>query len=305
MRWDGPAWPTCVFHASLGTGAQHDTIELEREQKDTALREKRYDRARHVDPRRLDGLDADSIERVTRIEVASGGDPSEAFEAAFVRRLREKRLPLICLTIVMTHEGLPEGWRPIQQAIVDQLAAKQPEDAVSLLTMASATAEWKPTTYTVTHEGPDHARTFTAEAALLWDRSLPPVPPETVVGVGKGSTAKLAKQHASIALLAKLVGAKSPESVTKVVPGKAPPPKPNGKFVYDATKDPVSALMEYVAKTKTGEPVWEFAKSGPDHIPTLTCTCKLGPHMGTGTASSKQDAKKQAAKAVLEAALRA
>jgi ribonuclease R len=349
----------------------NDTLELEREK--AAMHFKTADERRaqqNIDARRLDGLDAVHFERVTKVEARSGTDPSEGFAETFLRRLKENRLPLIALTVIVTQDGLTPAWQPIQQAIVDALA-KRPEDAVSLLAMAHGVAEWPLADYEGSHEGPDHMRVFTCKATI----SLPvretgegfPAT-ETHAGLGKGTTAKLAKYHAAIDLIAQLCGAKVPEKLTKikglepyvakehevvrlaialpdkylvvgstgsvvhvypdayevefitdkghevltlsrdsVMPLSAPVPVENtldGKVAAlksDLSKDPVSALMEYVAKVKTAPPLFVFDKTGPDHIPTITCTVKMGVIEKTASAPSKQEAKKKAAGAVLEA----
>ena len=202
----------------------------------------------------------------------------------------------------MTQEGLTEGWKSLQQAIVDQLV-KQPEDAVSLLAQAQSIAQWPLTTFAVTHEGPDHMRTFTATASHTWQSSASTgyarrMADLALSGTGKAASAKLARQVAAIALLARLTGSKMPERTINLP--TAPPPTAKAVPVIDPAKDPVSALMEYVMKAKVPEPVWVFDKSGPDHIPVITCSCTLGPIIKTEQASSKQEAKKKAAKAVLE-----
>ena len=282
--------------------AEHinDTIELDREQASVHFKTKDEEKAhRAIDARRLDGLDAVQFERVTKVEARSGSDPSDAFEEAFLRKLKEKRLPLISLTVIMTAEGLTEGWKPLQQAIVDQLV-KQPEDAVSLLAQAQSIAQWPLTTFAVTHEGPDHARTFTATASHAWqscgyDRRMADL---ALSGTGKAASAKLAKQVAAIALLARLTGSKMPERTINLP--TAPPAAKAVPVVIDPAKDPVSALMEYVMKAKVPEPIWQFGKTGPDHVPVITCSCKLGDVVKTEQAGTKQEAKKKAAKAVLE-----
>ena len=345
----------------------NDTLELEREKASMHFKTADERKAQqNIDARRLDGLDAVHFERVTKVEARSGYDPSDGFEETFLLRLKENRLPLICLTVIMTTEGLTEGWQPIQQAIVNQLA-KRPEDAVSVLAMAQGVAEWPLVTYETAHEGPDHARVFTCKAMLPWWTPATQERDEIVTGIGKANTAKLAKQYAAIDLIAQLCGAKVPEKVTKVkgvepyvakehevvrlaialpdkylvvgstgsvvhvypdayevefitdkghevltlsrdsvMPLSAPVPVENtieGKpkaILPDMGKDPVSALMEYVAKTRQNPPDFLFDKTGPDHIPVITCTCKLGEIAKTVQAGSKQEAKKKAAVAVLE-----
>jgi len=287
----------------------NDVIELEREKASVHFKNKDEEKAkRNIDARRLDGLDAVHFERVTKVEVRAGFDPSDAFEESYLRRLKENRLPLICLTVILSQEGAMEGWKPLRQATIDQLA-KKPEDAISVLTQATQIADWAETKFTVKHEGPDHARTFYATAIMPF-RTVGVsgnIRTEDVTGTGVGNTSKLAKAHAAIDLLARLGGQTVPEKIHKSPSPKpslvaAPQTLPAFKEMLSG-KDPVSALMEYVAKSKTAAPDFSFTQSGPSHIPTITCTCKLGETIKTATAPNKADAKKQAAKAVLDAIL--
>lgn len=346
----------------------NDTLEDERQQASMHFKTKDEEKAhRAIDARRLDGLDAVHFERVTKVEARSGNDPSDAFEEAYTRRLKENRIPLISMTVILTTEGFSEGWKPVVQATIDQLA-KRPEDAVSILAMAQGVAEWPLVEYQVTHEGPDHARTFTCVATLLWHNTSREL---AWSGTGTASTSKLAKQQAAIDLLAALHGAKAPakpapkstlstfmakelavvrlavampdkglvvgstgvvvhlhgddayevEFITvnghevltlkpdQVMPLDAPVPEENKlppavKPDISSGKDPVSALMEYVQKIKAPTPDFQFTKTGPDHVPTITCTASIHvPGLSRitkkATASSKQDAKKQAAIAIL------
>jgi ribonuclease R len=333
----------------------NDQIELERERESMHFKTKAEEQAhRAIDARRLDGLDAAHFERVSKVEARSGGDPSDAFEEAYLRRLKENRLPLISLCVILTLEGATEGWGPLRQATIDQLA-KRPEDAVSLLAMAQNVAGWNETKYKITAEGPDHARSFTCEASL--DFKLVPNH-EIVIGVGRGSTSKLAKYHAAIDLLARLGGNTVPAKVIQPAKVEGPEIKEHEvvrlsvampekyllagstgvvvhvypdayevEFITDkghevikvpceqvtsltafsekapsgTGKDPVSALMEYAQKSKVAAPDFSYDKSGPDHVSTFTCTCRLGTIVKEATASNKQEAKKLAAKRVLEA----
>ena len=272
--------------------AQHinDTLEAEREKVSEAFKVQVDQKAqRAIDSRRLDGLNATQFERVTKVEARSEADPSKAFQENLLLRLKEGRVPLICLGVLLTQEGLTDAWVPLRQAVLDHLA-QHPENAVSLLSMAIQTVGWAETTYQVTHEGPDHARVFSCEAVNGGSR-----------GVGHGLTSKEARAHAAVNLLASRVGLQVVLQKQEV-PRRAPPvPTP----ILDPAKDPVSALMEFVQQSRSPSPVFQFEKTGPDHVPSITCTCSIevigrGQVTQKATASSKQGAKKVAAEALLK-----
>jgi hypothetical protein len=63
----------------------------------------------------------------------------------------------------------------------------------------------------------------------------------------------------------------------------------------------VSMLMEHITKRRLTEPHFAYAKSGPDHAPTFTCTCRVGSTSKIAHGNSKNDAKRAAAAAMLEA----
>ena len=71
--------------------------------------------------------------------------------------------------------------------------------------------------------------------------------------------------------------------------------------VLEAPKHPKSALMEWAAAHKRKPPEYAIiARDGPDHAPRFTITVSV-PHVGAaqGTGTSKQEAEKSAAAALL------
>lgn len=295
-KLDGAALPYTKKNIEEIAHHINDVIETEREKASMHFKTVDEKKAqRNIDARRLDGLDAVHFERVTKVEARSGTDPSEAFSEAFLRRLKENALPLISLTVILTQEELTAGWAPLRQAIIDKLATRL-EDAVSILAQAQGVAGWPIATFTVKNIAADHVPLFLAEAVLLRLGDNGESDRAPAIGVGRGSTSKMARQAAALGLLAHLTDTKAPE--LKLSPKKAPLAK---SPVIAVDKDPVSALMEYVAQARAGEPDFAFDREGPDHIPTITCTVTLGALTKTAQAGSKQDAKKGAARALLEA----
>lgn len=278
--------PLPYNQADIATIAQHinTVLEAEREKTSEIFKDKADTKAqRAVDSRRLDGLDAIPFERVTKVEARSGADPSDAFRENFLLRLKENRVPLICLGVILTQEQLTEGWGILRQGSLDFLA-HHPEHAVSILAMATQTAGWKETTYKVSNEGPDHTKVFACEATN-GDFS----------GLGTGATSKAAKQNAAVLLLAHRSGmAVTFKRQDEVVP--TPPVD---------TRDSVSALMDYLQRSRSPAPTFQFEKTGPDHALVITCTCTIehktkGTIVQKGSGSSKQNAKKEAAAAILK-----
>lgn len=69
-----------------------------------------------------------------------------------------------------------------------------------------------------------------------------------------------------------------------------------------SAKDPKSALQEWAAARGKHLPKYQLVdREGPDHAPQFTVTVTLGTDKAVGTSSSKQDAERTAAKALLKA----
>jgi dsRNA-specific ribonuclease len=56
------------------------------------------------------------------------------------------------------------------------------------------------------------------------------------------------------------------------------------------------ALGEYAQKNKLSSPSYMFRMDGLSHVPNITCSCSFNQKTGVGSASKKQEAKRQAAK---------
>lgn len=84
-----------------------------------------------------------------------------------------------------------------------------------------------------------------------------------------------------------------PEAEAPPAPASAPAkgiPKPP-----PTAHNPISAFQEYCAKIQAPPPTYAFSKAGPDHVPTVTCTCSWQGNEVRATDSSKKRAKRKAA----------
>lgn len=267
--------------------AQHlqDLADKERESAYEYFKDKAEKRAvRRSNARMLDGLSAKDFERVVKVELRSGEEPSEGLVEATARRLADGTMPPICMTVILMQ---PTGWMDLKKAVLAHLT-QNPHDSVSLLAQAPTLGDWPEVIYEGKQEGPAHAPVFHCRAWLQTGISTEPV---------RGKTAKEAKQRAATTLLALLHGLEPPafQNAPEVKP-EAPKAKPE----VDPNKNPVSAIMEISQATKQPPPAFAFRLSGPAHAPVVTCTSTFGGHEVTVVAANKQAAKQQACKLLLE-----
>lgn len=268
------------------------TLNAEREAQSQYMKEKAERRANHaIETRRLDGLNPKDFERVVKVESRSGNAPSDAFVNAFVRRTRENKTPLLCLTVVLTTAPMLSEWMPVREALVAALARK-PEDAISVLTQAPQLSEvWSALTMQCEAAGPPHAQSFTASATLK-------VGERTYTGTAQSKQKKRAEQGAAVALIAAIAQVSAPPFAdSPTVSGSTTPAKP--AFALGSTRDPISALNEWCQKTRVSAPTFTFDVTGPAHLPTVACRCGVGNHTAEATAGNKQDAKREAARKLL------
>ena len=177
--------------------------------------------------------------------------------------------------------------------VLRTMEAVKPEDAVSLLVMATQIAGWPEPVYASTMSGPSHAPVFSATASFCDGSGA---------ADGAGHTAARAKQRAAWALLWQRAGMVCPppariEAVERRTSPAAATAKP---FRFDPGKDPIMQLMEH-GQALGVVPSFVFEQAGPPHAPTMTCTCSVGTVVRTANAGSKKDAKRLAAKATIDA----
>lgn len=245
-----------------------------------------------IDSRRIHGLHFREFERVTKIEVRSGNEPSEAFHDGFLARLAGSAVPLLCTTVVLTQAPNTDGWKVLKAALLEHLAKKS-EDAVSLFAMAVQVAGWPNVLFDTTREGSDHAPLFTVTASDGTRTSVPIQAP----------TQKEAKQKSAVALLALCSDLPPPSGLQTGTDSNQPQQEAMTKKVarIDWSKDPIMALQEYSQALggKVG-PNYTFEMGGLSHLPVVTCTCKFGDCVKKATSGSKKDAKRKAAQAVAD-----
>jgi ribonuclease R len=239
----------------------------------------------------LEGLNAKDFERVVKAWAQSENKVSAEIEGAFLHRLRDNRIPLVCFPAVLFEAKKELGWAQIKEASLLHLKGRL-EDAVSVFTMAVQIHGWEDPTYQTERTGPDHTPHFQAQIHFQT------VDGEEVKvdGVEAGSL-KEAKQKAVLGLISALVGYPQPtwgqiqKSETNV----------KGEPNIDWNKEPIAVLLEYSQAIGQPAPSYDFKMTGPSHLPTVACTCSFGSFTKTATAGKKQDAKRLAAFAILSA----
>ncbi len=256
-------------------------IQTERAAASKAQADRRADRVSD-DERKLDGLRPKDFERVCKLQTRSEGDPSTAFAANYLLRLSEGRVPLVCQTQVLVGAPETEAWKPLRQAILDRLGTSL-GDVASLLTQASAIFDWPEIGIEATVFGVG-APQYVAKARLqIKGRLL------LVGGPAQAGSLKVARARAILNVLATLYGL-TPPSTPKP---SAPDPKAlEGQNV-------VSVLNEYCLVNHIPLPVYEYVNSGTPTSPKFTCTCSAVETTGTGEGTSKQRAKEEAARNIL------
>jgi ribonuclease R len=247
---------------------------------------------RAIEHRRLDGLFPKEFERVTKVQVRSKEDADLVFVEGFMSRLERDEVPLICSALVLAQAPDMENWVVLKHAIIRHLG-RFPERAISLHGVVKQGGfGWPDLAHEIVSEGPPHAPMFKVVAKLMFD--------EPFVGIEYTSfNSKVAKQCATVALFAQMVGAPVPEIKTPPPPPPPPQPKKKPTAQFDLGKHPVAALMEWCQATKAASPAFSFEQSGPPHMPEITCTVRIAGVTRSAKAKSKQDAKSLAAAAAI------
>lgn len=187
-------------------------------------------------------------------------------------------------------------WAAARQAIVNRLVGT-PQDAISLLAMHAAPDPTMGMSVDSIVEGPDHARTFTARAALRHGN-------DTYLGGPRSAPSKkLAEQLAAVRLLAHVVGVQDPS--VNVLTAAPEPPAALARPKAARGQHPVSTLNEYTQTGHATDVRWDFKRTGPDHAPKYTAwvaatIAALGELNASGEAGSKAGARERAAATLLE-----
>lgn len=243
-----------------------------------------------IDARKIEGLNGKDFERVIKVWARSTNAVPVAIEQAYLVRIKDNRVPLVCFSTILTEAKTHLGWEAIQRATLMRLVAK-PEDAMSVFNMAAATGQWPQPTYQSNRIGPDHGPIFQVEATLLLGDA------QHVSGLIEGQTQKEAKQRAILNILASVAGLEKPQEVLSETKAASGPPS-TGPTI-DWSKDAISSLLEYCTSMGQPAPVYQYKTSGPSHLPTFECICTVRSVVKTATGRTKQEAKRQASHAVL------
>src|SRR5271155_5328089 len=311
--------PLPYTRTELEETARHinDTLERTRASKSEQMKKRDEKRALQSIARGvLARVTPVEFERATKMEVRSGGAPSESFQDGYLERLAAGNVTVVAMVILLTQPELGDEWKPLRQATVDFLGQK-PEEAVSVLSAATNIAGWANVVYHVSQDGPPHIPRFFVGADLACGDCVPgdDTPRHTQaahtdptrVGYACATSLKLAKQLAAVSLLANRLGLRMPKEVEQPAPPvavpapaeerpAAPPPSNDG---LGATDNAISALFENAQTRKIAPPKFAFKMTGPKHLPRVDCRCTFDGIERSATGSSKQAAKKIAAESVL------
>jgi dsRNA-specific ribonuclease len=253
-----------------------------------------------VTARQIDALGAKDFERLVKVQarLVDGDKPVDADEALvenFAKRIADERMPAICVTVALVEGPATPNWRAIHAILLEYLAHK-PELAFTVFAMATQTygSDWTPT-FKTESQGPDHLKTFTVESHLKQGDGSYNV-------MHTDSPKKLAEQRAAVRLLAAVVGLSTPvfpEKTSAPIPSPTPPIATQKVSGYDGTKDPISFVNEYAQSLGKPLPTFQVEVTGPPHVPVMVATCTFLNKTAKGEAGNKQEAKRQAAKALI------
>lgn len=243
-----------------------------------------------IEARKIEGLNGKDFERVIKVWARSTNEVPAAIRQAYLVRIGDNRVPLVCFSTILIEAQTHLGWGEIKQATLQRLVAK-PEDAMSVFNMAATTGQWPQPTYQSNRIGPDHGPIFQVEATLLLGDA------QHVSGLIEGQTQKEAKQRAILNILASVAGLEKPQEILSETKAASGPPSAGP--VIDWSKDAISSLLEYCTLMGQPAPVYQYKTSGPSHLPTFECICTVRSIVKTATGRTKQDAKRQASHAVL------
>jgi len=237
-------------------------------------------RARHsvTDEEKLRGMGPKDLERVIKTLMRADEPPPEMLVKVWKARLKDRTVPLICKTLVLCWGFNVEGWEELAQATALSLS---PPEAVSLLAQAVQVVEWAEPRYTEL-TGRD------GEFACSANVSKP-----NLTFTARYRTKKGAQQRAALGLLRRWAGLEGPAEETPSAPVPEVTkevPKPLVQY-----PNPISTFQEYCVAAGLPLPTYAYESSGPDHSPTVVCTCTWQGRSVQGGATSKKKAKRQAA----------
>jgi len=152
-----------------------------------------------LDSRRLEGLNAKDFEKVIKVWARSENHVPPEIETAFLNRLRDNRIPLVCYPSVFFEAKKTLGWSPIQEACLGHLRGRL-EDVVTVFNLAVKVNRWEPPVHDTKRIGPVTAPTFRVKVKFR----------DIELGVVQAPSIKEAKQKAIFGLISVLVGFPEP-----------------------------------------------------------------------------------------------
>lgn len=250
-------------------------------------------RANTLDARRLANLKPADFERVLKVTLR-GAEPNPDVIEAIRLRAKEGTLAVLDLFLILSTSPQDEAaWAILREEIVSHLV-EHPFHGASIASMGMNVLGWSPLDYQHRKFGPDHALRFEAVARVTTPSGEVASPPVVATSL------KLAKQQATISLLAVLADTKLPEW-----PAIETPPEPEKPLQVLQTDggNPVNALQEIAQAHKLAFPTYSDKRvGGPDHAPTFAVTCTFkGIERTSQPSGNKKEAKKEAARLVMEA----
>lgn len=258
-----------------------------------------------IDRGQLRRLDAVGFERVVKVASRSGADPSPEFIEEFTRRLANGNCTPLDQFQVLVAAPPSVSWKVVKKLVIDHLNA-YPFVGPSICSVATSLVGWESVRFETTHTGPDHEREFVTKAMIGGAQ-----------GEGRGPTAKLAQQRATVHILAKTAGVKTevlsePKRVVvtdlqekRVVDVGKQQEKVDLLTVAEALGaeivNAVSVLQERCQGLAKPLPEYSFERYGSDHVPAFRCTVRaLGKEATREANGQKINAKQAAARALLE-----
>lgn len=253
-------------------------------------------------------LDPDAFHKALKLAIAEARH-TDGLLAEIERRLTAGLLAARDLhRLLFMATGV--SWEALRQQALAWIA-DHPEVAVSVLDIERATRQWTPIAYREARSGTDHAPVFRATAELHTDHG-------PASGVARVAGAKKdARQQAVVSLLATLLAVRDPSRDAPVVddaPTVSPvPTAPHAASgapgcdvppAHDATSattttNAISVLNQYAQQHRLALPHYTFEQSGPDHMPTFTCSATItlpgGALAASGLGRTKPEAKAVAA----------
>lgn len=224
--------------------------------------------------------EATSFDGLVRV---TANDETKEFRAHGSRKRDAEQAACVSAVLWLVGVQLPESTHLVTANVHRPVVAGNPKGALMELCQKRS---WQPPAFTSTGQGPSHAMVFSCEASIALNGA-------TLRGLARGASSKKeAEAMASADLLAQLQ-AMTPH---RQAPSPTQPPSGGGG-------NPIGALQEISQKMKWAAPVYTFITLS-EVPPKFRATVKVaGPRAGTytGEASTKQEAKSQAARSALAA----